>query len=137
MIITNATLMDINTIFELYKIASDYQKNKKTVVVWPEFNRGMVTNEILENRQFKLLIDDTFACVWAITFSDAQIWEKRNEDAAIYMWADPKLSVTNCVIRNIDGCVFTDAPDFGGFNNVNFSESGNTFENISGAVECH
>ena len=60
-----------------------------------------------------------------------------DEDAAIYMWADPKLSVTNCVIRNIDGCVFTDAPDFGGFNNVNFSESGNTFENISGAVECH
>ena len=59
-----------------------------------------------------------------------------SNDAAIYMWADPKLSVTNCIIRDVDGCVFTDATGSGGFNNPNFSESGNTFENITGAVEC-
>lgn len=83
--IENVRLEEIDEIFRLYAVASAYQKSKKTVVVWPEFDRGMVTNEIIENRQFKLLIDDRFVCVWAITFSDAQIWEKRNEDLAIYI----------------------------------------------------
>lgn len=83
--IENVQIEEIDEVFRLYDIASAYQKSKKTVVVWPEFDQGMVTNEILENRQFKLLIDDTFACVWAITFSDAQIWEKRNADPAIYI----------------------------------------------------
>ncbi|WP_378184858.1 hypothetical protein ACE939_08560 [Aquimarina sp. W85] len=54
--IENSTLYDEKTIFELYGIASAYQKAKKTVVVWPEFDRAMVVNEIRENRQWKLLI---------------------------------------------------------------------------------
>jgi hypothetical protein len=53
--------------------------------VWPEFERQLVETEIAENRQWKLLIDDDIACVWAITFSDEQIWEERNSDAAIYI----------------------------------------------------
>jgi ribosomal protein S18 acetylase RimI-like enzyme len=83
--ITNSTQKDIDQIFKLYKIASDYQCSKKSVVVWPDFDRTMVTKEIQENRQFKILIDDEVACVWAITFSDEQIWEERNVDAAIYI----------------------------------------------------
>lgn len=31
------------------------------------------------------MIDKKIACVWAITFSDEQIWEERNKDAAIYI----------------------------------------------------
>ena len=85
MTITNATLTDIDTIFELYKIASDYQKTKKTVVVWPDFEREMVVSEIKENRQFKLIINNTVACVWAIAFKDEQIWETSKDDNAIYI----------------------------------------------------
>ena len=85
MTITNATLTDIDTIFELYKIASDYQKTKKTVVVWPDFEREMVVSEIKENRQFKLIINNTVACVWAIAFKDEQIWETSKNDNAIYI----------------------------------------------------
>lgn len=85
MTITNATLTDIDTIFELYKIASDYQKTKKTVVVWPDFERKMVVSEIQENRQFKLIINNTVACVWAIAFKDEQIWETSKDDNAIYI----------------------------------------------------
>ena len=59
------------------------------------------------------------------------------EDAAIYMWAEPKLSVTNCIIRDVDGCAFVDGTGTHlGFDNPNFSQSGNTFENVSGGVEC-
>ncbi len=83
--IENSTAADITEIFRLYRIASDYQKAKKTVVVWPEFERELVENEIAQGRQWKLIIDDHIACVWATTFSDEQIWEERNGDAAVYI----------------------------------------------------
>lgn len=83
--IENSTINDIDEIFRLYKMASDHQRSKQTVVVWPEFKRRLVETEIAENRQWKLLIDDSIACVWATTFSDEQIWEERNADAAVYI----------------------------------------------------
>lgn len=83
--IENSNQEDIEEIFRLYRIASDYQRGKKTVVVWPEFDRTMVNIEIVQDRQFKLIINEEIACVWAITFSDAQIWGEKNADAAIYI----------------------------------------------------
>jgi ribosomal protein S18 acetylase RimI-like enzyme len=83
--IENSTPNDIPEIFRLYRIAAEYQRSKKTVVVWPEFEKQLVETEIAENRQWKLIIGEEIACVWAITFSDEQIWEERNADAAIYI----------------------------------------------------
>jgi hypothetical protein len=34
----NFTIQDIVEIFDLYKMAPGYQRAKKIVVVWPEFN---------------------------------------------------------------------------------------------------
>ena len=83
--IINSTWVDITEIFRLYAVASEYQKTKKTVVVWPNFDHSLVETELAEKRQFKLLIKDEVACVWAITFTDEQIWEERNVDAAVYI----------------------------------------------------
>ena len=85
MTIENSTIKDIDEIFRLYKIASTYQQAKQTVVVWPQFEKQLVKIEILENRQWKLIIDEQIACIWATTFSDEQIWEERNTDAAVYI----------------------------------------------------
>jgi len=85
MTIKNVTVSDIEKIFALYKIASNYQREKKTVIVWPDFDREMVLNEIAENRQFKLLVNNEVVCIWAITFSDEQIWEDSNTDSAVYI----------------------------------------------------
>ena len=85
MTIKYSTSKDIEDIFKLYKMASEYQKAKKTVVVWPDFKRELVETEIKENRQFKLIIEDQIACVWAITFNDEQIWESSKNDKAIYI----------------------------------------------------
>ena len=83
--IENCTAKDIPEIFQFYSIASAYQKAKQTVVVWPEFELHLVETEVAENRQWKLLIDEEIVCVWATTFSDKQIWEERNADAAVYI----------------------------------------------------
>jgi ribosomal protein S18 acetylase RimI-like enzyme len=83
--IENSTLQDIPGIFNLYNIAAEYQRLKKTVVVWPEFSKELVTTEVEEHRQWKLVIDEKIACVWATTFTDEQIWEEKNADPAVYI----------------------------------------------------
>ena len=83
--ILNSTVEDTEEIFRLYALAAAYQQTKKTVVVWPQFERSLVETEIAENRQWKMMIDGVIACVWATTFSDAQIWEERNADPSVYI----------------------------------------------------
>ena len=85
MTIKNVSIVDIDEVFRLYKIASEYQREKKKVIVWPNFDRNMVETEITEKRQFKMLIENEVVCIWAITFNDEQIWEEKNKDNAIYI----------------------------------------------------
>jgi GNAT superfamily N-acetyltransferase len=82
--INNSSKHDIDEIFRLYKIATDFQKTRFSVH-WPEFDRKLVETEILENRQWKIVIDSKIACIWATTFNDPQIWEERNEDPSVYI----------------------------------------------------
>ena len=85
MVIINSILEDLPEIFRLYNLATDYQKKHFPGNVWPEFNSDLITQEILEKRQFKIVIDNKVACIWAITFKDTQIWEEKENDDAIYI----------------------------------------------------
>lgn len=80
-----STPADTEEIFRLYQVASAYQVAVKGTVVWPKFERSLVARELAEGRQWKLLLDDTIACVWAITFGDPEIWGARNADPAVYI----------------------------------------------------
>ncbi len=82
--ILNSNINDIDEIFRLYKIATDFQKTRYTVH-WPEFERSLIESEIKEKRQWKIVADAKIACIWATTFSDPQIWEERNKDPAVYI----------------------------------------------------
>jgi GNAT superfamily N-acetyltransferase len=82
--IQNSNIDDIDEIFRLYKIATDFQKTRFTNH-WPEFDRKLIETEISENRQWKIVADGKIACVWATTFDDPQIWEERNEDPSVYI----------------------------------------------------
>ena len=77
--IYNSQIQDIDNIFELYKIATDYQQ-QKSMVAWPNFKKTLIKKEIHENRQWKLIIDQQIACVWATTDSDPQIWGLKNNE---------------------------------------------------------
>ena len=85
MTITNSTLDDIPEIFRLYKLATDYQKVAFPGNIWPEFDQEFITTEVMENRQFKIVIDQEIACIWAITYNDPPIWEERENNDAIYL----------------------------------------------------
>ena len=43
--ICNSQIEDIDRIFELYEIATNFQ-NKKSMVAWPKFKRELVQKEI-------------------------------------------------------------------------------------------
>ena len=83
--IVTSNAQDIEEIFRLYRLASAHQRSKKTVVVWPEFERSLVEKEVEEGRQWKYTIEGQIACVWATTYSDEQIWGAHNKDKAVYI----------------------------------------------------
>lgn len=83
--IEQSTMNDLPQIFEMYDMAQHFQKQKKTVVVWPNFDSALMEKEITEGRQWKLLINKKIVCVWAIAYSDPQIWEEKNSDPAVYI----------------------------------------------------
>ena len=82
--IQNSNINDIDEIFRLYKIATEFQKTK-FISHWPEFEKSLVETEIAENRQWKLELNGEIACVWATTFNDPQIWEERDQDPSVYI----------------------------------------------------
>ncbi|MEJ1221889.1 GNAT family N-acetyltransferase [Sediminicola sp. 1XM1-17] len=45
----------------------------------------MIAREISENRQWKLIIDQKVACIWAVTFKDPEIWQEKDRDNALYI----------------------------------------------------
>lgn len=105
MTITNSTIEDMEEIFRLYAAATEYQKLKFPLNQWPEFDRELIETEIRENRQYKLLIGKKIACVWAVTFSDPEIWEEKNSDPAIYIHriaTDPEFRGRNFVSVIVD-----------------------------------
>ncbi|MFL1706883.1 GNAT family N-acetyltransferase [Campylobacter sp. MOP7] len=84
MTIQNSSKDDVGEILYLYDEAVKLQKIKGAAP-WPKFSREFIETEIKENRQFNIKIEGTIACVWAIAFDDAQIWQERSADAAIYI----------------------------------------------------
>ncbi|MDA7849564.1 GNAT family N-acetyltransferase, partial [Flavobacteriaceae bacterium] len=100
MVISNSSLEDLSEIFRLYKLATDLQKLKFPQNQWPLFDQKLISTEIIEDRQFKLIIDNTIACVWAVTFTDEQIWEARENYLSIYIHriaTNPKFRGNNYV----------------------------------------
>ena len=82
--ILNSNLEDIGTIFEFYDMAIEHQKkvfNKH----WQGFSIDLVKQEIAEQRQYKILVDGIVASIFAVTFSDPEIWGERDKDHSIYI----------------------------------------------------
>lgn len=103
MIIKNSELTDVPKIFNLYRIATDYMKSKNQVY-WPKFPIELILNEIKENRQWKLLIDEKIACIWATSLNDELIWGNKKEPS-LYIHriaTNPEFRGQNLVARLIE-----------------------------------
>ena len=103
--ITPSGEADLPAIFRLYRLATDFQRQKFPDNQWPEFDPALIKREIAETRQFKLLIDNQIACVWAIAYSDPEIWAEDDGQSAIYIHriaTDPDFRGNNFVQIIVD-----------------------------------
>ncbi|MGZ3863204.1 MAG: GNAT family N-acetyltransferase [Bacteroidia bacterium] len=78
------TLNDLNHILSLYQAARELQTQRKTVI-WPVIEGSFIEKEILEQRQWKIVIDGKMACNWAITFADKEIWGEKDKNDSIFI----------------------------------------------------
>ncbi len=102
--IKNSNLKDLTSIFELYRIATAYMKSKKQVA-WPEFPTDLIESEILDKRQWKMVIDEQIACIWATTLNDELIWGKENSVPSVYIHriaTDPHFRGQNLVQKIVN-----------------------------------
>src|SRR5690606_3718639 len=81
----NSTKQDIPAIFDLYAAATAYQQKTFPGNLWPVFEEELIQNEIQDQRQFKLLIEDQIACIWAITYQDPEIWPEDDGKSSIFI----------------------------------------------------
>lgn len=82
--VLNSLPSDIDTIFEFYDLAIEHQK-KVSPKQWQGFSRELVKHEIAEGRQYKILVNGTVAAIFAVTYSDPQIWPGKNDETAVYI----------------------------------------------------
>ncbi len=82
--ISNCLLSDADEILSLYEAARNLQTHRK-MVVWPFFDKDFIEHEIIEERQWKLIVEGTIACNWAVTWSDREIWGEKDKNDSIYI----------------------------------------------------
>jgi ribosomal protein S18 acetylase RimI-like enzyme len=82
--IQNTVIADLDIVLQRYRDAIDYQR-KHGYNLWPEFDRQMITKEILEGRHWKMTEDEQVACVFSVVYSDPVIWKEKDLDDAIYL----------------------------------------------------
>lgn len=82
--IENCVMDDVTMILSLYEEARALQ-TQKGMVVWPLFEKAFVEREIQEQRQWKLVMENTIACNWAVTFDDRDIWGAKDKNDSIYI----------------------------------------------------
>ncbi|MCC7466477.1 MAG: GNAT family N-acetyltransferase [Saprospiraceae bacterium] len=84
MIFQQSTHDDLNTIFKLYDAAIAHQKAVSNMH-WLPFDRELVTQEIQEGRQWKILVDDQVACAFVVAYQDAAIWGDKDRESSVYL----------------------------------------------------
>lgn len=82
--ISNCTSDDADAILNLYAAARELQIARQ-MVVWPIFEKSFIEAEIREQRQWKITIDGSIACNWAVAYADPDIWEEKDQADAIYI----------------------------------------------------
>jgi len=82
--IKNCSLDDVREVLSLYEAARNLQTQRK-MVVWPTFEESFITQEIKEERQWKIVLDHLIACNWVVTFEDKEIWREKDKNDAIYI----------------------------------------------------
>ena len=82
--ILNSTEQDTQTIFELYRLATEYQQ-ENGYNLWKEFDPKLIATEIREKRHWKIVIDDRIACIFSVFYNDPLLWGEKDNNHSVYI----------------------------------------------------
>ncbi len=82
--IVNSTIKDLDLIFSFYEEATLFQKIQFHRT-WQPFNREMVTQEINESKQFKIISEGKVVGIFAVAYNDALIWKEKDLQPSVYL----------------------------------------------------
>jgi GNAT superfamily N-acetyltransferase len=84
MLISPSTAEDTSTIFQLYRLATEYQRTNG-YNLWKQFDKELIDTEIKEERHWKISIDGEIACIFSIFYNDPLLWGEMDNDTSIYL----------------------------------------------------
>jgi ribosomal protein S18 acetylase RimI-like enzyme len=82
--IEKCILSDVDNIYHLYEHARNTQR-ERNVVVWPHFDKEVLSQEVEESRQWKIVSHDKMICNWVITYNDPEIWGDKDNNNSIFI----------------------------------------------------
>jgi len=82
--IINCAERDIDNMVHLYRGAIEFQK-QNGFNEWKEFDRDLVSLEIKQKRQWKIVIDGEIACIFCVAYSDPLLWRELDDSNSIYL----------------------------------------------------
>ena len=82
--IVNTEIKDLGFIYSLFDEAISYQK-RKGYPVWVGYDKEVLTKDIENKLQYKIVIDDKIACVISICYSDKRIWREQETGDSLYL----------------------------------------------------
>jgi ribosomal protein S18 acetylase RimI-like enzyme len=82
--IISCASIDIQSIFDLYEKATEYQKTKFDKH-WLGFETDLIAAEINEKRLWKIVSHGQISCIFSVAFSDPFIWHEKNDRSSLYI----------------------------------------------------
>ncbi len=82
--IVNTTLADQDDVFLFFEHSISYQE-KNGYVSWRNYDRQAVIQDILQQRQYKIVVDGVTAMVFSVCFTDRLIWRHFDRGDSIFL----------------------------------------------------
>jgi len=82
--VKNTELADLDLIFELFEQSIHYQE-QNGYPVWKNYDRNAVIQDIVNEQQYKIVIDSVMAIVFSVGYSDKVIWRNMDKGDSIYL----------------------------------------------------
>jgi len=68
----------------LYQGAIEFQQ-QNGFNEWKVFDRNLISTEIQQRRQWKIVIDGEIACIFCVAYNDPLLWREQDNDHSIYL----------------------------------------------------
>ena len=82
--IVNASPDDLNSIYDLFEAAIQFQKNNQ-YIGWDQYDTHRIQEDVNNGLLFKVTDQENILCIFSICYDDRLIWREREKGDAVYV----------------------------------------------------